>query len=108
MHHETFNDDDVVHMMFITPKGDRKCLVFLRKDDEDQKTNKNKKIMYPAKSVKKGDIVVKIYTEHLHTASLATDVMLRYENVHDQLKNIFADFHDPCCPKDIFLYVCGY
>ena len=34
--------------------------------------------------------------------------MLRYENVHDQLNNLFVDFHDPCCKKDIYLYVCGY
>ena len=80
-------------MMFITPRGDRKCLVFLRKD-EDGQISRTKKVMYNQKSVKQGGIVVKIFTDHLHTASVATDLMLRYENVHDQLKNLFADFHD--------------
>ena len=68
-------------MMFITPLGDRKCLVFIRQDDKP--LGKNEKVKYPSKGVKQGNIVVKIYTEHLHTASAPTDLMLRYENVHD-------------------------
>ena len=49
-HHQTFDTEDVVHMMFITPRGDRKCLVFLRKDDTDQRNNK--KVIYKQKCVK--------------------------------------------------------
>ena len=56
--------------------------------------------------------MVKIYTDHLHTdkdmSTIPIDLMLRYENVHDQLKNLFADFNDTCSPKDMYLYVCGY
>lgn len=98
-------------MMFITPRGDRKCLVFLRKDD-DPKTSDKKKVTYKKNSIKQGSIVVKIYTDHLHTdrdmSSNPIDLILRYENVHDQLKNLFADFNDTCSAKDMYLYVCGY
>ena len=58
--------------------------------------------------MKQGPIVVKIFTDHLHTASVATDLMLRYENVFDELKNLFAYYHDDSFQKEIFLFVCGY
>ena len=95
-------------MMFITPRGDRKCLVFLREDKE----NKSKQVKYRQKSIKQGNIVVKIYTDHLHRdrdmSDTPIDLMLRYENVHDQLNNLFADFNDTCSARDMYLYVCGY
>ena len=34
--------------------------------------------------------------------------MLRYENVYDELKNLFAYYHDESFQKEIFLFVCGY
>lgn len=82
-HHQKFDYEDVVQMMFITPRGDRKCLVFLREDEE----KKSKQVKYRQKSIKQGNIVVKIYTDHLHRdrdmSDTPIDLMLRYENVHD-------------------------
>ena len=56
--------------------------------------------------------MVKIFTDHLHAdkdmSSVPIDLMLRYENVHDQLKNLFAAFNDTCTAKEMYLYVCGY
>lgn len=98
-------------MMFITPRGDRKCLVFIRKDDEEGGRKKGS-LTYHKDSVKTGRIVVKIYTDHLHhdrdMSNTPIDLMLRYEHVHDQLKNQFADFNDVCLARDMYLYVCGY
>ena len=34
--------------------------------------------------------------------------MLRYENVHENLNNIFADFSDQCSKNMMALYVGGY
>ena len=100
-----------MHILYVTPRGDRKCLVFFRKDD-DGAASKSKQLSYSQRSVKQGSIVVKIYTDHLHKdremSDVPIDLMLRYENVHDQLKNLFADFNDKCSEKDIYLYVCGY
>ena len=36
------------------------------------------------------------------------DLMLRYENVHENLNNIFADFSDQCSKNLMALYVGGY
>lgn len=109
-HSREFKEEDVVHMMFITPRGDRKCLVFIRKDDDER--HKKGQVTYHKDSVKTGKIVVKIYTDHLHPdssmGSAPIDLMLRYEHIHDNLKNSFADFNDVCSAKAMYLYVCGY
>ena len=96
-------------MMFITPRGERKCIVFMRKDDEGANKKKDKEVSYSNKSVKQGNIVAKITIDHLRKDdAIQIDLMLRYENVHDQLRNLFADFNDTCSAKDMYLYVCGY
>lgn len=61
-HHKRFDTEDIVHMMFITPRNDRKCLVFIRKDEKQEK---QKEVIYNQKSVKQGKLVVKIHTDHL-------------------------------------------
>ena len=52
-------------MMFITPRGERKCIVFMRKDDEGANKKKDKEVSYSNKSVKQGNIVAKITIDHL-------------------------------------------
>ena len=96
-HHQALDNEDIVHMMFVTPRGDRKCLVFCRRDDETS-SKKDKKAINKIKNIKQGNIEVKIYTDHLHTdrdiQAQPIDLILRYENVHDQIKNLFAEFND--------------
>ena len=97
-------------MMFINIDIQRKCLVFTREDDDGKKLPK--KHFYPKNMVKTGKIMVKMTDDHLNKDGIqkgkAIDLKLRYEHVHDQLKNCFAGFNDACNPKDLFLYVCGY
>ena len=82
-------------MMFIKPKENRKCLVFTREDDHGAST------IYTGSSkgsVKTGSIFVKSYLQNLNSdrdfKEKPLDLMLRYENVHENLNNIFADFID--------------
>lgn len=88
-------DHDVIHMMFIKPKENRKCLVFTREEDNAQQsvyTGSN------STGIKTGSIFVKSYLQNLNSdrdvREKPLDLMLRYENVHENLNNLFADFSD--------------
>ena len=48
-HHQKFDNEDVIQMMFITPRGDRKCLVFLRENEDERKC---KQVKYRQRSIK--------------------------------------------------------
>ena len=100
-------------MMFVKPKENRKCLVFTR--EEDSSSERYMQYVYTGQNVaavKTGSIFVKSYLQNLNADKDAKekplDLMLRYENVHENLHNLFADFSDQCTKNLMLLYVGGY
>lgn len=96
---------DIIHQIIISLE--KKCLAFLRIDDKKAKDNQK---------LPRGKIVVYKcrvnISKDLFLPKDQKDLLLRYEHVHHELENIFAEFsckHEKCTYKDRgHLYVCGY
>lgn len=100
---------DIIHMIIISSK--KECLAFLRIDDK--KAPKD----LPLNAVPTGNIVVFCSRVNISKDTFRPekqfDLSLRYEHVHHELDNIFAEFsckNENCNynKNQRLLYVCGY
>jgi WD40 repeat protein len=97
---------NIIHMLLAASKD---CMIFARVDDPFKSKKQNLDIM----AVPTGKIIVyhieANISKEIFNKLPQYDLYLRYEQVHHELNNIFAQFSDDkCTPKAKYLYVCGY
>jgi len=103
------SNHDIIHMIIISLQ--KQCLAFLRVDDSK---NSNKEL--PPGAIPTGKIVVYCNRVNISRDTFNPqrqyDLFLRYEHVHHELDNIFAEFScktDKCIyKKQRYLFVGGY
>lgn len=106
-HQQLDASHNIVHMIFTQVKKD--CIVIVRVDDPSVKARKQ----VTENTVQSGKIYAYRGRVNIQRDTFKKegqfDLYLRYEQVHHELENIFAEFTDQKCSDQAkYLYVCGY